>query len=384
MNTFTLEDLKTLLECQGGPCISIYLPTHKKGGDTQQDPIKLKNLLKTAEERLMQREMRTVSAKELLAPAQDLISDTRFWSYQSDGLAIFISEGQFILHNVPLSFEELVVVSERYHTKPLLQLLTGDGRFYVLALSQNKVRLLEGTKFSVNEIELENVPLSKQEALGYDNFERQLKWRGQKPPTSAGKQAGIFHGHGEGTEESKDQILLFFRAVDKGLRDIVHCDGNPMILAGVDYLIPIYKDANTCPKLIDGWISGNPESLSAEQIHEQAWKIIEPHFALAQKQAVELYYSLAGTGKTSPHLDTVIRAAYSGRVDTLFVPVGVQRWGKVNPDDFSSEPHDEQMPGDEDLLDAAAIQTILNGGTVYAVQPDQVPDNRYIAAILRY
>lgn len=384
MNTFTLEDLRTLLECQGGPCISIYLPTHTKGGDTQQDPIRLKNLLKTAEERLMQREMRTVSAKELLAPAQDLISDTRFWSHQSNGLAIFISEGQFILHSVPLAFDELVVVSERYHVKPLLQLLTGDGRFYVLALSQNQVRLLEGTKFSVIEMELDDVPASKQEALGYDEFEKQIKWHGQKPPSPAGKQSGIFHGHGEGVDDSKDQILLFFRAVDKGLRDKVHCDGNPMILAAVDYLVPIYRDANTCPKLLDEWISGNPEGLSVEQIHQQAWKIIEPHFTLAQKQAVDRYYSLAGTGKTSPHLDTVVRAAYSGRVDTLFVPVGVQRWGKINPDDFSSEPHDEQMPGDEDLLDAAAIQTILNGGTVYAVQPDQVPDNRYIAAILRY
>ncbi len=384
MNTFTLENLRTLLECQEGPCISIYLPTHTKGGDTQQDPIRLKNLLKTAEEQLMQREMRTVSAKELLAPAQDLISDTRFWSHQSNGLAIFISEGQFILHSVPLAFDELVVVSERHHVKPLLQLLTGDGRFYVLALSQNQVRLLEGTKFSVIEMELDDIPASKQEALGYDEFEKQIKWHGQKPPSPAGKQSGIFHGHGEGVDDSKDQILLFFRAVDKGLRDKVHCDGNPLILAAVDYLVPIYRDANTCPKLLDEWISGNPEGLSVEQIHQQAWKIIEPHFALAQKQAVERYHGLAGTGKTSPHLDSVIRAAYSGRVDTLFVPVGVQRWGKVNPDDFSSEPHDEQMAGDEDLLDAAAIQTILNGGTVYAVQPDQVPDNRYIAAILRY
>jgi hypothetical protein len=384
MNSFTLEDLKTLLECKGGPCISIYLPTHKKGGDTQQDPIRLKNLLKTAEERLTQGEMRSVSAKELLAPVQDLISETRFWSYQSDGLAIFISEGQFILHSVPLAFEELVVVSERYHIKPLLQLLTGDGRFYVLALSQNQVRLFEGTKFDVNEIELDNVPSSKQEALQYDEFEKQMKWHGQRSKSPAGKQSGIFHGHGEGVDDTKDQILLFFRAVDKGLREIVHCDGNPVILAGVDYLIPIYKDANTCPKLLDEWISGNPESISAEQIHEQAWRIIEPLFALAQKQAAERYYSLAGTGKTSQHLDTVLRAAYSGRVDTLFVPVGVQRWGKVNPEDFSSEAHDQQLPGDEDLLDAAAIQTILNGGTVYAVQPDQVPDSRYVAAILRY
>lgn len=80
----------------------------------------------------------------------------------------------------------------------------------------------------------------------------------------------------------------------------------------------------------------------------------------------------------------MIRAAYSGQVDTLFVPIGVQRWGRFDPEDLSVHVHDEPEPGDEDLLDFAAIQTILNSGTVYAVEPENVPDSRYVAATLRY
>jgi hypothetical protein len=52
----------------------------------------------------------------------------------------------------------LVVVADRFHVKPLLPLLTSDGTFHVLAISQNQLRLLEGTRHAVDEIDLENVP----------------------------------------------------------------------------------------------------------------------------------------------------------------------------------------------------------------------------------
>jgi hypothetical protein len=36
----------------------------------------------------------------------------------------------------------------------LLSLFTGNGHFYILALSQNQVRLLEGTRYTVDEISI--------------------------------------------------------------------------------------------------------------------------------------------------------------------------------------------------------------------------------------
>lgn len=383
MNSLTSNELKALMESKAGSCVSIFFPTHRKGADTQQDPIRLKNLLKDAEDKLLEKGMRSASAKVLLQPAQDLISDTRFWSSQSDGLAVFLNPERFILHRVPISFDELVVVADRFHIKPLLPLLSGDGRFYVLALSQNQVRLLQGTRFSVDEMKLDTIPGSLEEALQYEVTEKQLKWHG---PSSApsGKRAGIFHGHGGGIETTKDDILQFLRLVDRGLHEILRGDNAPLVLAAVEYVLPIYREVNTYPNLLEKGVIGNPEGVSLEELHRQAWEIVEPYFKQAQKEAIDRYYGFAGTGKTSQHLDTVIRAAHSARVDTLFVPIGVQRWGRFDPDDMSVHLHDEPEPGDEDLLDLAAIQTILNGGTAYAVEPENVPDSRYIAAIMRY
>jgi hypothetical protein len=83
-------------------------------------------------------------------------------------------------------------------------------------------------------------------------------------------------------------------------------------------------------------------------------------------------------------LDEVIQGAFYGRVEQLFVPVGVQKWGHFDPDSMEIERHNEAQPGDEDLLNAAAIQTIFHGGTVYAVEPGAVPDEAPVAAVFRY
>ncbi|MEG4117389.1 hypothetical protein QUA43_07935 [Microcoleus sp. N9_B4] len=79
-----------------------------------------------------------------------------------------------------------------------------------------------------------------------------------------------------------------------------------------------------------------------------------------------------------------VSAAYLGRVDRLFVALGVQQWGSFIPDTNAVQVHPDAELGDEDLLNAAAIQTILNGGTVYAMPPEQVPEEAPLAAIFRY
>ena len=38
----------------------------------------------------------------------------------------------------------------------------------------------------------------------------------------------------------------------------------------------------------------------------------------------------------------------------------------------------------KDLLDIAAIQTFINGGEVYVVEPHELPDPGMVAAVFRY
>jgi hypothetical protein len=382
MDLLTREEIEALIDERGSPCVTIYMPTHRLGPETQQDPIRLKNLLKQSEDRLRKTGLRGADAEKILEPAQRLLKDTVFWQHQSDGLAVFASPKTFHSYRLPFSFTELVVVTDRFHVKPLLPLLSGDGRFYVLALSQKQVRLLQGTRHSVDDVNLEIVPRSLAEALSGEEREKQLQFR-----TAARGGSAIFHGHGSAGDESehKKDLLRYFKQIDRGLQDLMSAERIPLVLAGVDYLLPIYREANTCGQLVDAGIVGNPDGLSVGELHERAWAILEPHFARAQARASAKYRELAGTGRTSGDLRTIVPSAYQGRVESLLVAVGVQLWGTFDAGAGKLEVHESHQSGDQDLLDLAAVQTLAHAGDVFAVAPGAIPDERSpIAAVLRY
>jgi hypothetical protein len=388
MDILTRDELRTLTRKPEGWCVSIYMPAHRVGAEIQQDPIRLKNLLGEAEGHLIAQSLRIPEAQKLLEPAKKLLQDGLFWQHQRDGLAIFLSPEEFRYYRLPFNFEELVVVADRFHIKPLLPLFSGDGRFYVLALSQSEVRLLQGTRYSVSEIDLEEVPASLAEVLKFNDPEKRFQFHTMtRTPGGKGERPAIFHGHGVASaDDPKDYISRYFQRVDEGLHDLLRDEQAPLVLAGVDYLLPIYREANTYPHLVDEGIGGNPEELRAEELHERAWTIVQPLFLAGQEEAAAQYRQLAGAGseQASNKLKEVVPAAYHGRVETLFIAVGFQQWGTFDPAMNTVQVHEETEPGDEDLLDLAAIQTLLNGGTVYAVEPEKVPDEALLAAVFRY
>lgn len=385
MDLLSKMDLKSLMVEHDHTCVSLFMPAHRVGTDVQQDPIRFRNLLNEAEERLIKSGMRKPDAQKYLEPARSLLNDPVFWQHQSDGLAVFISKGELQSYRLPLDFEELVVISERFHVKPLFSLFSSDSRFYILALSQNEIRLMEGTRFSVDEIEVEDIPENLAEALQWDDPEAHLQFHASEGPSTGGAAPEtVFHGHGVSAEkEAKNNILRYFQKVDAGLKSLLAEETAPLILAGVDYLLPLYQDANSYRYLMEDRIYGNPEELSAKELHEKAWELLEPHFSSEQESAAERYAQLRETERASDELEEIVPAAYYGRVDELFVPIGVEVWGSFNRQSGELK-IEEDAANSKDLLNIAATYTYLNGGRVYALKPDELPDSSTAAAIFRY
>ncbi|MGE0822149.1 MAG: hypothetical protein AB7P18_08535 [Candidatus Binatia bacterium] len=383
MDFLSRDELKALASVQEEVCVSIYLPTHRSGPETQQDPIRLKNLLSEAEQQLSTKGMRTPDIRNLLATAEELVTDHVFWRYQSDGLALFLSAQESPYYRVPLALSETVVVAQRFHIKPLFPLFFSGGRFFLLTLSQNDVQLFECTPHQIDEVSVTNMPTSLAEALKYDDPEKQFQFH-TGTASGRGRRAAMFLGQGVGIDENRSNILRFFQQLDKGLHDILRNERAPLMLAGVEYLLPIYREANSYGFLVDDGVTGNPEARAAQELHQQAWAVMQPRFQEAEEDAKAHYAELNGTGRASGSLQEVAAAAYQGRVDTLFVAVGVQQWGTFHPDDHSVDVHAEAQAEDEDLLDFAAMHTFMNGGVVYAVPPEQVPGEGEVAAVFRY
>jgi hypothetical protein len=359
------------------------MPTHRVPTENQQDRTRLKNLLRQAQESLQAYGLRPSEAESLLEPATRLLGAIPFWKDKRDGLALFISPGIFRQYQLPTSFEPLLVVAHRFHVKPLLAFL-GGNEFFVLALSQNAVRLFEGSPFGLSAIDdLEGVPKSLADALKYEELIKQLQFRtGIGVGGARGERAAMFHG--QEAADAKDRILRYFRQIDQGLRDLLREAQAPLVLAGVEYLLPIYKEVNTYQHLLNGGITGNPEGLNPDELHRQAWALVQPFFRREQEQAAARYLQLAGTGRTSNDPQEIVPAAYHGRVEFLFVAVGRQQWGDYDPGANRVDLHPVAQPGSFDLLDLAATQTLLHGGAVYAVEPSEVPDKARLSAVFRY
>lgn len=391
----TREEIAELSAHRGGPHVSIFLPTVRAGQETQQNPIRLKNLLRDAAKRLHERGVDKADAEELLAPARALVDDYDFWQHQRDGLAVFVAPGFLRTYKLPMRFSELAAVEDRFHLKSLFPLFADDGRFYVLALSQNDVRLFEGSRYEVRQVPLQDVPKSLADALGQDLTEVHLQFhtgtranpRGSQPrgQQQGATRAPIYHGQGAGEEDAKDEIRKFFSQLDNGLRELLDGNGQtPLVLAGVEYLLPIYRDQTSYPNTLPDGVHGNPDALTPAELHSRAWEVVEERFRATRRDAAERYGDLSGTGRASADLDEVLLAALDGRVDTLFVGRGVRQWGRFDPAGRSIERHEEQNGGSEDLLDRAAVLTFVNSGRVFAVDPAEVPGGGPVAAIFRY
>jgi hypothetical protein len=386
MDLFRNQNLRELLVEPEGKAVSIFIPTHRMGREIQGDPIRLKNLLSQAEDRLIEAGMRRSDALEMLDPAQQLVSDKSYWQKQSDGLAIYLARNDFKYYRLPIEFKSLLVISGRYHIKPLLPMLSWDGQFYILAISLNDIKLYSATRYTLDKIEFEDIPNSLSEALWFEDPEAQLQFR-TAVPTPIGEDRGMFHGQGVGVNDQKDIIRRFFQRFDSGLNEWLQNDQLPLVLAGVDYLLPIYRQVTQYPHIVTSGVQGAPEEWSTAELHQKSWEIIQPIFSREKEDAISNYQELFGKDSelASNELVEVVRAAHYGRVETSFVAADTQIWGSFKPESGKVIIHDEKLSGDVDLLDQAAAETILNGGVTYTISGGVTPlEEGKIAAIFRF
>lgn len=390
MDILSPKVLKDLLHNQHTPCVSLFLPTHHQAGiEIQQDPTRFQQLLRTAEQQLLAQNWESEHIEAFLKPAWDVVHVKKLWLHPDEGLAVLCSSEESHVYQLPFPVQECVVIADHFYLKPLLPLLTNEIRFLILSLSHNKVRMLEGTPFGVKEILLpETVPTSMAETLRYKaQHENLLESHSSASGALVGKgghHAAVFHGQGVGIDEDKEHLLRYFQQIDRGLHELLHNETAPLILAGVAYLLPIYREANTYPHLMAESIEGNPDRASMKQLRTQAWKIMQADLLKAQQAALLRYKEPADIHLISDNLSEIVPAAFAGRVDTLFVAIDQVQWGHVKPEKPDIAFHEQQEAGDEDLLDVAARQTLLHGGTVYALDYTQMPDKAFAATIFRY
>jgi len=382
MDQFTEQDLAVLTQEGTGTCVSLYLRTHTTASDVRQDPINFNNMLAPIQEELVALGMRAQDARNFIRPARALVSDTAFWQSRTRGLAVFLGDGLFRTYRLPIAFDDTLVVADRFLLTPLLTLLMDDTDYYLLVLSQSKIRLFRGSRFGLEKVTLPGVPEGVKEAVSQEQNES-LQKRPGLPGTGAGRESTASFGRGE--DRADENISRYFPLVSEGVHALLRNQNRPLVIAGVDYLLPLYRRANTYPGLVPEEIKGDLDALRAEALHQKAWPLIEPLFGNRRAEAVKEFQTRRGTAKASTSIAEIVPASYQGRVSTLLLPDGVRHeWGIVDRAHAGtvSRVCRREEQGCEDLCDFAAIHTLLKGGKVFVVERDEDTKGT-VAAVFR-
>ena len=387
MDTFTREHFDRLSEIADSNCVSLLMPTHTMGRETRQDPIRFKNLLDAAEELLTAAGSRPAEARDRLAKLRELINDGMFWKHQEEGLAVYCLPGETHGYTVPYPVPEIASSGRYCRLVPLVPTVSEDSRFYVLALSPKQVRLLEGTRFSAREVDLPGWPDDFEELMAYIDSEAQLQFHTEAQTFGrAGDRAAMFHGH-PGMDESSEQkqrLLEFCRLIDDRLLKAVGRSDAPLVLACNQRLASIYHETSDYSNLVDETLEGNPDDRKPGALCTEAWEPVRSKMVDTREVAVDRCGQALGAGQAVSRLEDVLAAAAEGRIETLLVADDAERWGQYDLAERRMDMHEQASPGDEELLNMAAVLAYRNGARLYIAPQDEVPGENPLVAVLRY
>jgi hypothetical protein len=381
------QQLDSIIKQAHSPSVTIQLPMYRAGSDVRQNSLRMKNAVGRAIDQLRAIGMAEGHAIRRVDQAQSLVEDQQFWQHQGDGLSVFINDKGTRTFRLPFRVDELVYVGDRFHTKPLLRLLSKTGRFYVLAISQNESRLFEASQYGIRPVELIDAPENIDELLGFVDSEKSLQFHtdGARSPMG-GKRSVSFHGHGVGVDETErdKRILEYCQLIDRSIDQTLGNTGAPLVLAAVDSLQSIYRQANHYHNLAEPAIDGNPEQLRPDEIHSRAWELIEPLFRKPITDAKAKYHAAESAHQATDDLASLVLAAHDGQVDTLFARPDEYAWGMFDEAQRAVNQAEAYEPGIDELINLAAAKTYDNGGKVYMLSEQEMPADAAAAALLRY
>ncbi len=377
MHHLTTGHLLALLADHEPPCISLYQPTHRHHPDNQQDPIRFKNLIRRMEESLRQ-EYPTRDVRGLMEPFQELAANGPLWNHMRDGLAILTGPGVLNIFQTQRSLPELVVVANSFHIKPLLRYLQSADRFQVLALTRDSAMVFEGNRYALDaEPMTDDFPSRREQVVEPPRTEPGVSVASSSAGVGSPK---MLRGHGEGNDDIDTE--KFFRAVDRAFAaQFSKPSGLPVVLAAPPEHRALFRRISQNPLLLADGVNGNPESLLEDELRQQVWQVLEPHYLARLERLKENYRTAAARQAGSADLSDVAKAAVAGRVGALLVEADRVILGVIDRSSGAIRPGDRESPQVGDMLDDLAELVLAKGGEVVVVPTERMPTLSGLAAV---
>ncbi len=340
--SLSLEKLRGLASA-GPPCISIILPE----GEARDARIAFKDAL--AQVRAI---LAASATKHEIGPLLDpleLAAGNVFDSSKEPATFIFLRSPDVCesFRTRYLLGQPVASVGGCFQLRPLLALANKHIDFYILALKLNETRI-----FKCTDQHFEPARFPKHaytEAAGF---------------VPGASQASIRAEPVHDRDHHEDHLGHFYREVDRDVNALLKDGHPPLVVVGVEHEVARFLRSTTYPACVEPGIRGLPgQHLDDNEMHRQSLELVR---SMITTRALEKFDKHIGTGHASTNVEEIVRAASAGRIEHLFLP------------------EDAAVPNADDLLNTAAVQTLLHGGDVQTIPRTSMPSGGLICAIFRY
>lgn len=363
------------------PCLSLYQPTYRSHPDNQQDPIRFRNLVTTIEESLREKYSKR-DVRPLLEPFHALASNHDFWNHTLDGLAVLGAPGIFRVYRLQRPVRELAVVAESFHIKPVLRILQSAGRYQILGVTRQEIRLFEGNRDVLDEVELLPAVPRTIDEVGPDLEKPQMAIRTYE---SGYPGAGVRSGSDPKADAVDNDTERFFRGVDRALlENYSRPSGLPLLLAALPEYHTLFHRISHNPFLMTEGIDIYPDAMSIDELRDRAWRAVEPHYHARLAGLIEMFEVARSRELGSDNLAQIAKGAAAGRVATLLIDADRHVPGHVDDVTGEIKSADPANPHADDVLDDLGELALKNGGQVVIVPTGRMPTQTGIAAIYRF
>jgi hypothetical protein len=377
------ETFNQLDATPGTHFFSFYMPTHQSGLEVNEQHDRI--AFKTAVQRMaahLEQEEQSAAREMLLSTSGDIVSNDRFWRSQGKGLAVLLTENFVRLIKLPFSPGQIAISNRRFYLSPLLPLIMNREYFYILLLSKKQAKVFRADRYSISPVTVSELPDGIEDVVHFENKDNEGLFR---TGSSGGGGGANFHGLGESGPDHKENIAMYLKEVDKTLHQyLLGQESVPLLLAGVDYLLSIYRKVSVYGHISDEQIEGSAEYKDLFTLHDEAMTRMKGYFEESKRDAIESYGVKSDTSRVSTQAAEIIPAAHFSRVSKLFVREGAQIWGRFDEADSRLLIHSVQEPGDDSLIDRAIVKTIANGGDAYVLPENEMPGLADMAAVMRF
>ncbi len=371
------ENIDNLIKKADELNITVTLPTHRKGEEVQQNPIRFKNLISETEKKLNTQGVKPERVDSLLKRPRQLMDDLNFWNYTDEALAMYINDDTFEMYKLPYKVDERVYVNNHFLITPVLPMISLDGTYNILAVSQKNLRLLKCTRKTVEEVTPDDIFTNIEDFIE-ETPESHLQFH-----TRADNMDAMFFGHGGNEEDKRLVVEKYLRGVEESVTKQLKQVNEPLILAGTDEITTIYRSLNKYNRLLENTVPGYPGNKKEKELQEAGWHIIREHFLKDMYKAIDQFKDQSES-KISNNLTQIVESTVMGKTDTLFIAKDEVSWGMYDEEEHTVHYSNSNNGDQNELLNWAALKALEKGSKVFVLPKHEMPHASTIAALFRF